>query len=62
MTPRTTFPGGGPDQTLFIVLLGLGFAIGVLGYLAGSRTLQVAGIAIAFAGTGLFVVDVMRAG
>lgn len=58
MAPRTTFPAGGPDQTLFMVLFGLGFAIAVVGYLSGSKTLRLAGILMLFFATGLFVVDV----
>lgn len=62
MTPRTNFPGTGPDQTLFFTLLGIGFALGVLGYLLGSRTLRLAGILLMFVATGVFVSDVFSSG
>jgi hypothetical protein len=51
--------GGGPSQsgdfrvspTFFIVLLGLGFAIGTVGHLVKSRTLQAAGVLLVLAAT-----------
>jgi hypothetical protein len=62
LAPRTNFPGGGPDQTVFFTLLGIGFALGVLGYLIGSRTLRLAGILMMFVATGIFVSDVFTFG
>jgi hypothetical protein len=62
LPPRTNFPGVGPDQTLFFTLLGIGFALGVLGYLVGSRTLRAAGILMMFVATGVFVGDVLSSG
>ena len=58
MPPRTTFPGSGPDQTLFMLLFALGFAIAVLGYLTGSRTLRLAGILMIFVATAVLMGDV----
>lgn len=58
MPPPTSFPGSGPDQTLFMLLFALGFAIGVLGYLSGSRTLRLAGILMVFVATAIFLGDV----
>ena len=51
--------GGGPNQsgdfrvspTFFIVLLGLGFAIGAVGHIVKSRTLQAAGVLLVLAAT-----------
>ena len=51
--------GGGPNQsgdfrvspTFFIVLLGLGFAIGTAGHIVKSRTLQAAGVLLVLAAT-----------
>jgi LPXTG-motif cell wall-anchored protein len=62
LPPRTNFPGTGPDQTLFFMLLGIGFALGVLGYLVGSRTLRAAGIVTMFVATAIFVGDVFSSG
>jgi hypothetical protein len=58
LPPRTTFPGSGPDQTLFMLLFALGFAIGVLGYLSGSRTLRLVGILMIFVATAILIGDV----
>ncbi len=58
MAPRTTFPGSGPDQTVFMLLFALGFAVGVLGHLSGSRTLRLAGILLVFVATAVLVGDV----
>jgi hypothetical protein len=52
-------PGAGPEQSgdfevspvFFLVLLGLGFAIGTLGHLVRSRALVVAGVLLVFAAT-----------
>jgi hypothetical protein len=52
-------PDDGPGQsgdfrvspTFFIVLLGLGFAIGTLGHIVKSRTLVATGILLVFAAT-----------
>ena len=62
MPPRTNFPGTGPDQTLFFMLFGIGFVLGVIGYLVGSRTLRLAGILLVFVATGIFVSDVLSSG
>ncbi len=62
MSPRTNFPGTGPDQTVFFMLFGIGFALGVIGYLLGSKTLRVAGILLVFIATGIFVSDVFSSG
>jgi hypothetical protein len=51
--------GGGPSQSgdfrvspiFFIVLLGLGFAIGTFGHIVKSRTLQAAGVLLVLAAT-----------
>ena len=40
------------------MLFGIGFALGIIGYLVGSRTLRVAGIALVFIATGVIVSDV----
>ena len=52
-------PNAGPDQsgdfkvspTFFIIVFGLGFAIGTIGHLAKSRVLVAAGIALIFIAT-----------
>jgi Flp pilus assembly protein TadB len=52
-------PGAGPDQsgdfevspTFFILLLGLGFAIGTVGHVLKSRTLVTIGVILIFAAT-----------
>lgn len=62
LSPRTNFPGAGPDQMLFFTLLGIGFALGVFGYLLGSKTLRAAGIIMMFVATGVFVSDVFSSG
>ncbi len=62
MSPRTSFPGTGPDQTLFFLLFGIGFALGVIGYLLGSKTVRLAGIVTMFFATGIFVADVFSSG
>jgi hypothetical protein len=59
VAPPTTFPSGGPDQTLFMVLFGIGFALAVLGYLVGSTTLRLAGILVVFFATALLISDVL---
>ncbi|MGI8804509.1 MAG: hypothetical protein ACR2IN_02225 [Thermoleophilaceae bacterium] len=56
--PRTTFPGAGPDQTLFFTLFAIGFAVAVLGYLVGSKTLRLLGIMVVFFATALLFSDV----
>ncbi|CAN5731853.1 hypothetical protein BH24ACT25_BH24ACT25_08950 [soil metagenome] len=56
--PRTTFPGAGPDQTLFFALFAIGFAVAVLGYLVGSKTLRLIGILVVFFATALLFSDV----
>jgi hypothetical protein len=58
LPPRTTFPGSGPDQTLFMLLFALGFAIAVLGYLSGSKTLRLTGIVMIFVATAILMADV----
>jgi hypothetical protein len=62
LTPRTTFPGAGPDQTLFMVLFGIGFAVAILGYLANSKTLRLVGIVVVFFATALLFRDVLAEG
>ncbi len=52
------FPGQGPDQTVFMVLFGLGFLISLVGYLTGSRTLRLVGIVLIFGATGVLLADV----
>jgi hypothetical protein len=59
VAPPTNFPSGGPDQTLFMVLFGIGFALGVFGYLVGSKTLRLAGILMVFFATALLIGDVL---
>jgi Flp pilus assembly protein TadB len=52
-------PGSGPDQSgdfevspsFFIVLLALGFLIGIVGHIVKSRTLVAAGVILVFAAT-----------
>jgi hypothetical protein len=52
-------PGSGPDQSgdfevspsFFIVLLALGFVIGIAGHIVKSRTLVAAGVILVFAAT-----------
>jgi hypothetical protein len=52
-------PGSGPDQSgdfevspsFFIVLLALGFLIGIAGHIVKSRTLVAAGVILVFAAT-----------
>lgn len=52
-------PDAGPDQTgdfeispsFFVVLLALGFAIGIIGHVIKSRTLVAAGVILVFAAT-----------
>jgi hypothetical protein len=52
-------PGSGPDQrgdfevspSFFIVLLALGFLIGIIGHIIKSRTLVAAGVILVFAAT-----------
>ena len=52
-------PGSGPDQrgdfevspSFFIVLLALGFLIGIVGHIIKSRTLVAAGVILVFAAT-----------
>jgi Flp pilus assembly protein TadB len=52
-------PNAGPDQsgdfrvspTFFIIVFGLGFAIGTIGHLAKSRVLVAAGVALIFIAT-----------
>ena len=52
-------PGAGPDQSgdfevspsFFILLLGLGFAIGTVGHILKSRTLVTIGVILVFAAT-----------
>ena len=56
--PRTTFPGTGPDQTLFFMLFAIGFALAVLGYLLGSKTLRLVGIVVVCFSTALLFRDV----
>jgi hypothetical protein len=58
MAPPVNFPSQGPDQTVFMVMFGLGFLVALLGYLTGSRTLRLAGIVLLFAATGVLLVDV----
>ena len=59
LAPPTNFPGSGPDQSLFMLLFGLGFLLGVIGYLTGSKTLRLVGIVMIFFATALFVSDVL---
>ncbi len=58
--PDLQAPGGEGDfpvsPSLFFVLFGIGFAVGVLGSLIKSRSLLAAGIGVVFVSTGLFVV------
>lgn len=59
----TNYPGGGPGDlerllSAFYLLFGGGFLIAVIGHLAGSRTLVMAGIALVFLGTAAFFVAV----
>jgi hypothetical protein len=58
LAPPQNFPGTGPDLTLFMMLLGLGFALGLLGYLTGSKTLRLVGILLVMAATGVLMVTV----
>ncbi len=52
-------PGSGPEQggdfevspSFFIVLLALGFLIGIVGHIVKSRTLVAAGVILVFAAT-----------
>jgi hypothetical protein len=52
-------PGGGPEQTgdfrvspsFFVVLLGVGFALGVAGHITKSRTLVAAGVLLVMLAT-----------
>lgn len=60
MTPRTNFPGAGPDQTLFFMLFGIGFVLGVVGYLLNSKTIRLAGILTVFVATSIFIADVLE--
>jgi len=58
--PDLKAPGGEGDfpvsPSLFFILFGIGFVVGVLGSLTRSRTLLAAGIGVVFVSTGLFVV------
>jgi hypothetical protein len=58
--PDLKAPGGEGDfavsPSLFFVLFGIGFVVGVAGSLFKSRTLVASGIGIVFVSTGLFVV------
>ena len=59
----TGYPGGGPGDlerllSVFYILFGSGFVIAVIGHLAGSRTLVMAGIILVFLGTAAFFVAV----
>jgi hypothetical protein len=57
--PDLQAPGEGDfpvSPSLFFVLFGIGFVIGVLGSMVKSRTLVAAGIGVVFVSTGLFVV------
>ncbi len=58
MAPPVNFPAQGPDQTVFMVLFGLGFLISLIGYLTGSRTLRLVGIVLIFGATGVLLADV----
>ena len=49
------------DPSLFFVLFGIGFAVGVLGSLVRSRTLVAAGIGVVFVSTALFFVLSLKA-
>jgi hypothetical protein len=44
-------PTGDPDVSLFIVLMGLGFLVGVAGHVWRSQTLVATGIALVFLAT-----------
>ena len=60
---QVKLPGSGPDElqrllTLFYLLLGVGFFLGVIGHIVQSRTLVMVGIGMVFIGTGLFMVAI----
>ena len=44
--------------TLFYLLLGVGFFLGVIGHIVQSRTLVMVGIGLIFLGTGVFMVAI----
>ncbi len=61
MIPRTTFPGSGPDQTLFFILFAVGFALALLGHLTTLRALRLVGIVVIFVATAILLGDVLGA-
>jgi len=57
----------GPDDlrrllSMFLVLMGVGFLVAIVGHLVRSRTLVAIGLALVFLGTGVFMVAVATEG
>jgi len=65
--PTLPSPGQGSEgfrrmMTIFGILMGLGFVIGIAGHLFKARFLVAAGVLLVFAATGLFLVAVAQHG
>jgi hypothetical protein len=65
--PPLPNPGQGSEgfrrmMTIFGILMGLGFVIGIAGHLFKARLLVLVGVLLVFAATGLFLVAVAQHG
>jgi hypothetical protein len=65
--PPLPSPGEGSEgfrrmMTIFGILMGAGFLIGIAGHITKSKVLITAGVVLVFAATGLFLVAVAQHG
>ena len=65
--PQLPSPGEGSEgfqkmMTVFGVLMGLGFVLGILGHAFKARALVLVGVLLVFAATGLFLIGVAQHG